>query len=394
MSGQAGPAASTAPGSLAERGGVFSITGLHGADPADGPAGDPAGQFSTAFARLRQALDEAGLGPDEVGRVTVVTPDPGFRPLINPPWLETFPGENRPARRTTHAPLPGSRAVELEVTGVRGQRRRPVEIDGVRHKDPLPMGAVVGRHLFSSAIVPDSPGGGQPDGLAAIRQAFSNLAALLAAAGGRLDDVANLWVYLGRWDLHEDMVDTWVGTFPDAHSRPTRKTFYYPRTAIQLQCEAVLGAPSRANFEIDGLGHRDPIPMAADTGGLFTTSGVDGRDPATGRVPRGVTAQSGQALANLATLLAAAGQGGGELLQVTVLLGLLRYREEFLAAWRTAQRPGAPSPALTLLELGLPARDYLVQVIGKGVAAGGPAGTGPAGTGPAGTGPAGTAAGQ
>jgi 2-iminobutanoate/2-iminopropanoate deaminase len=369
VSRPAARAAAAPPGAFAERAGVFSITGLHGADEhGEGSPGDPAGQFGAAFAGLRRALERAGLGPDEVGRVTVVTPDPGFRPLINPPWLETFPGENRPARRTTHAPLPAGRAVELEVTGVRGGHRRPVEIDGVRHKDPLPMGAVVGGHLFSSAIVPDAPGGGQPEGVAAIRQAFGNLAALLAAAGGSLDDVASLWVYLGRWDLHEDMVDTWVSTFPDEHSRPTRKTFYYPRTAIQLQCDAVLGAPSRANFEIGGLGHRDPIPMGAATGGVFTTSGVDGRDPATGRVPRGVTAQAAQALDNLLTLLAAAGQGPGELLQVTALLGQLRYREEFLAAWGAAQPFIRSSPALTLLELGLPARDYLVQVIGKGVA--------------------------
>ena len=37
-----------------------------------------------------------------------------------------------------------------------------------------------------------------------------------------------------------------AATFPDPHSRPSRKTFYYPRTAIQPQCEAVLGAAARS----------------------------------------------------------------------------------------------------------------------------------------------------
>jgi 2-iminobutanoate/2-iminopropanoate deaminase len=352
---------------VAGRGGVFAITGLHGGSDTEDPPAEPAAQFEAAFARLRQELDNAGLSPDEVGRVTVVTPDPAYRPLINPPWLETFPDENRPARRTTHAPLPGGLAVELEAAGVRGERRQPVEISGVRHKDPLPMGALVGRHLFSSAIVADAPDGSAPGGLAAIHQAFDNLAALVTAAGGTLDDIANVWVYLGLWDLHDYMVDTWVETFPDPASRPTRKTFYYPRTPIQLQCEAVLGAGSRANFEIEGLAHRDPIPMAARTGGLFTTSGVDGRDPSTGKAPRGVGPQSCQALDNLLTLLAAAGSGAGELFGVTALVGQLRYREAFLEAWRQAAAYAAAAPALSVLELGLPARDYLVQVIGRGI---------------------------
>jgi enamine deaminase RidA (YjgF/YER057c/UK114 family) len=352
---------------VADRGGVFVISGVHGDSDPEGPPAEPATQFEAAFARLRQELAGAGLSPDEVGRVTVVTPDPGYRALINPPWLDTFPGENRPARRTTHAPLPGGLAVELEATGVRGQRRQPVEISGVRHSGPLPMGALVGRHLFSSAIVADAPDGSAPAGLAAIRQAFGNLTALLAAAGGSLDDVANVWIYLGLWDMHDDMVDTWVETFPDPASRPTRKTFYYPLTPIQLQCEAVLGAGSRANFEIEGLAHRDPIPMAARTGSLFTTSGVDGRDPSTSRAPRGAGPQSRQALDNLLTLLAEAGSGPGDLFGVTALVGQLRYRDAFLEAWRETAPQWAAAPALSLLELGLPARDYLVQVIGRGI---------------------------
>lgn len=353
---------------VAERAGVFVISGVHGGSGPQSPPAEPAAQFEAAFARLRQELASAGLSPDEVGRVTVVTPDPAYRPLIDPPWLDTFPGENRPARRTTHAPLPDGLAVELEVTGVRGERRQPVEISGVKHAGPLPMGALVGRHLFSSAIVADAPDGlAAQDGLPAIRQAFSNLAALLAAAGGALDDVANVWVYLGLWDMHDDMVDTWVETFPDPASRPTRKTFYYPRTPIQLQCEAVLGAGARANFEIEGLAHRDPIPMAARTGSLFTTSGVDGRDPSTGRAPRGVGPQSRQALDNLLTLLAEAGSGPGDLFAVTALVGQLRYRNAFLEAWQEAALQAAAAPALSVLELGLPARDYLVQVIGRGI---------------------------
>lgn len=348
---------------LAERSGLVSITGVRG------PAGDVDAehQFRLAYECLGQALSSAGLTPEEVGRVTVVTPDASYRPLINPGWKALFVhDDNRPARRTTHAPLPGGHVVELEAVCVRGERRWPVEIEGVRHKDPLPMGAVLGPFAFSSAIVPDAPGGTIPDGLGAIHQSFENLHAFVEAAGGTLDDVANLWVYLGRWDLHDYMVDTWVETFPDEHSRPSRKTFYYPRVSIQLQCEAVLGG-GRENYELEGLTHRDPIPMATRTGGLFTTSGVDGRDPVVGKVPRGVRAQADQAIDNLHRLLAVAGLSPPDLVHVTALVGQLRYSDELQAAWDAAWPDKEAAPALTVLELGLPARDFLVQVLGRAI---------------------------
>lgn len=354
-------------GQFASRGRQFSIAGLRGTDPSTGdlPA-DHKTQFRNAFANLRRLLDSQALTPDEVGRVTVLCPDRSFRPLINDPWLDLYPDENRPARRTTHFDLGPGVAVELLVAGVRGATRTPVEIAGVRHKDPLPMGARLDEYLFSSAVVPDAPDGSQPAGIAAIRQVFANLEALLAAAGGTADDVSHLSVYLGRWDLHDDMVDTWVSTFPADDSRPTRKTFWYPSVTIQLHCDAVIGG-GRQNFEIDGLAHRDPIPMGAVTAGMFTTSGVDGRDPATGRVPRHVGPQARQALANLRQLAATAGTSDADLLHVDALVGRQSYTDEVLEVWGQAFAGAASVPTLQVTELGLVAKDYLVQFIGRGV---------------------------
>jgi 2-iminobutanoate/2-iminopropanoate deaminase len=359
-------------GQFTSRGRQFSIAGLRGTDPSTGglPA-DHKTQFQNAFGNLRRLLDRHGLTPGEVGRVTVLCPDRSLRPLINDPWLGLFPDENRPARRTTHFDLGPDVAVELLVAGVRGATRTPLEITGVRHKDPLPMGARLDEYLFSSAVVPDAPDGSQPEGLAAIHQAFANLEALLDAAGAGPDDASHLSVYIGRWDLHDDMVDTWVSAFPSADSRPTRKTFWYPSVTIQLHCDAVIGG-SRQNFELEGLAHRDPIPMGAVTGGVFTTSGVDGRDPATGRPPRHVGPQTRQALANLRQLLANAGSGDADLLHVDALVGRQSYTDEVLEVWGQAFPDAATAPTLQVTELGLVARDFLVQFIGKGVVGSGP----------------------
>lgn len=353
-------------GRFQERGGLFTLAGIRGAD-GGGPLSSAQDQMAAAFANLRAAADVAGVALSELGRVTVLTPDPANRQWINPPWLGLFPDDgDRPARKTTHVPLPAGVHVELMAEGVRGERRRSLEIEGVRHKDPLPMGAVLGRHVFSSVVVPDVPGGGPATGVAAIEQTYANARALLAAAGGSLDDVCNVWTYLGMWDLHPEMVDIWVDNFPDEASRPSRKTFYYPRATFQLQLEAVLGGP-RSVLEIPGIGHHDPIPMGAVTGGLITSSGVDGRDPETNTEPRGVAAQSERALLNLALLMEQAGGQPEQLYQVSVLLGELRYLQDFLPAWQRAFPDPDNAPALQPMTLGLPARDMLVQVIGRGL---------------------------
>jgi enamine deaminase RidA (YjgF/YER057c/UK114 family) len=228
------------------------------------------------------------------------------------------------------------------------------------------MGSRLGRYVFSSVIPPDVPGGGQASRVEAIEQVFKNSEALMQAGGGSLADVQNVWTYLGMWDLHPEMVDIWVDMFPWEASRPSRKTFYYPRVSCQVQIDGVLGG-ERTALEIPGLSHHDPIPMGASCAGVITTSGVDGRDPVAKESPRGVPAQSRQALANLRTLLTGAGGSVEELFHVTALLGEESYAPAFEEAWSAFFPDPDAAPALQLLPLGLPARDLLVQVIAEAV---------------------------
>jgi 2-iminobutanoate/2-iminopropanoate deaminase len=368
----AGARVASLPGTsrVRERGDRFAVAGVRGVDPGTGELGaTPAEQFRLAFGRLAELLRAEGLGLGEVGRITVFTPDPALRPLIDPPWLALFPeDDDRPARKTTHVPLPSGVAVELEAVGVRAATRTSIEIDGITHNNPLPMGARLGRYVFSSVLGPDLPGGGRARRVGALEQVFANAAAFLASAGAGLEDVSTVWTYLGMWDLHPEMVDIWVDTFPEPASRPARKTFYYPRVDVQLQLEAVVGGP-RTNLEIPGISHHDPIPMGALTGGVLTTSGVDGRDPETNAEPRGVAAQSRSVLANVDRLLARVGAGREDLYHVTVLLGQLAYLPEFESVWHDAFPDAASAPALQVLELGLPARDMLVQAIAQALPA-------------------------
>ncbi len=130
--------------SYAAREDLFALTGVTGVDPGTGKIPEaPEAEFAQAFANVSALAERFGFGLGEVGRVTVFTPDPSGRPFINPGWLDLFPGDSRPARKTTHVPLRKGLRVELEVVGARGVRQA-IEIEGVRHSDPLPMGARVG----------------------------------------------------------------------------------------------------------------------------------------------------------------------------------------------------------------------------------------------------------
>lgn len=351
-----------------QRDDLFALTGVLGIDPATGKLAEGAEeQFKHAFANVEKIADAADISTDDIGRITVFTPDPSYRPLINDPWLSLFPGENRPARKTTHVPLAEGAHIELEITGVPGAGgRTPVEIEGVRHRDPLPMGARLGRHVFSSVLVTDVPNSKErPARMDAIKQVYENMTAFIEAAGGTLQDISNVWTYLGMWDMHPSYVDVWVEAFPDPHSRPSRKTFHYPRVDIQLQCEAVIGG-NRKNLEIAGIAHHDPIPMGAVTGGVFTSSGIDSRDPETKKEPIGVPAQGRNVMANLVRLLEATNYELGQLYHVTGLVGSRAYIPAFEEAWHEIFPDPNTAPAWQVMCLGLEARDNLVQVVARG----------------------------
>jgi 2-iminobutanoate/2-iminopropanoate deaminase len=348
---------------------VFALTGLTGVDPKTGELADGAeAQFAQAFANVEELAGRCGFSREEIGRITVFTPDASYRPLINPGWLSLFPEDgNRPARKTTHVPLDPNVFVELEVVGARGARES-IEIDGVRHKDPLPMGARVGRHVFSSVIVTDVPHSDERlDGVPAIQQNFDNMTAFIEAAGGTLDDISNVWVFLGMWELHERYVDIWCDVFKDEHSRPSRKTNQYPQTSVQMQLEAVIGG-GRKNLEIPGIGHHDPIPMGAITGGVFTSSGVDARDPATGEAPADVPARIDGCLANLDRLLEQAQLSREHLYQVTGLVEDRSSIPAFTEAWRRYRPDTANPPAFQTLALGMLNRPNGVQILARGIA--------------------------
>jgi 2-iminobutanoate/2-iminopropanoate deaminase len=313
---------------LVQVGNLFFTSGVRGVDIKTGtlPA-DPAEQFLNAWHNLAALVEGAGLSTDNIGLVTNFIDSQDYRAHINTGWLELFPkSDDRPARKTTSYPLPHGVGVELQAFGVRTQRRTCIEVEGLKHRDPLPNAARLGDYVFTSVIVPwdlktSETVIGEP---AQTDQCFLNMKTVMEAAGGTVDDVVLQWVYLNDFAYQPYMVDVYLEAWPIDQYQAARKTFRYPMGAqIQIQCIGRIGSDQRSNHEIEGHGHHDPIPMGARVGDLYASSGVSGVDPSSADKLEPVEGAAGQAhfgLRNVRTLAETGGMSMDNVGHITVLV--------------------------------------------------------------------------
>ncbi len=121
-------------------------------------------------------------------------------------------------------------------------KRQTLEVPGVMHGAPIPMGVRIGNLVFSSAVMGKDPA---TDSLPAdpARQAelmFHNVRTLLAQAGATLDDVAHVTVYVKDNAYREHLNREWLKAFPDENDRPARHTLLWDLPGgMLIQCELV-----------------------------------------------------------------------------------------------------------------------------------------------------------
>lgn len=322
----------------------------------------PAEQFFHAYDNLRFVLESMGVSErDEIAHLTVFIPDPSFRNLINRGWMALYPDGERPARKTNQVPLPEGMFVQLQAIAVVGEKRVPLEIPGLAHRDPLPMGVKAGPFVFSSVISPQDPKTGETakgGALAQIQQNFENVKLLMEQAGGTIDDVNHLWVYMKNFDHQPAMVDEWVRMYPEEGQRPARKTLRYELGAnseIQIQATGYVGA-KRANFETPGHTHHDPIPMAARTGGLLQSSGISGIDPATGKVPGDLDNQIKWGMHHVRNLMKESGGTLDDIVAIAILLRHLSDAAEIDARLVELFPDAAKRPAIKYINYEMPGK--------------------------------------
>ncbi len=126
-------------------------------------------------------------------------------------------------------------------------KRRSIEVSGVKHLNPIPAASRRGPFVVSGAISGADPTTGKvPEDLDAQCAAmFANVQRLIEAAGCTPDDIVKMTVWIADRALRPTLNKYWVEMFPDPHSRPARHTVAHSdfTPPMQIQCDllAVLG---------------------------------------------------------------------------------------------------------------------------------------------------------
>lgn len=120
-------------------------------------------------------------------------------------------------------------------------KRRSIEVSGVKHQNPIPAASRKGPFVVSGAISGADPATGKvPEDLDAQCAAmFANVRRLIEAAGGTTDDIIKMTVWITDRGLRPTLNKYWVEMFPDPHSRPARHTVTSSDLTppMQVQCD-------------------------------------------------------------------------------------------------------------------------------------------------------------
>jgi len=126
-------------------------------------------------------------------------------------------------------------------------KRRSIEVSGVKHQNPIPSASRKGPFVVSGAISGADPDTGKvsADLDAQCRQMFANVRRVMEAAGGGPEDIVKVNVWIADRALRPTLNKYWLDMFPDPHSRPARHTIaqadFTPPMQIQCDLLAVIG---------------------------------------------------------------------------------------------------------------------------------------------------------
>jgi 2-iminobutanoate/2-iminopropanoate deaminase len=354
-------------GQLVEVGGMLFSSGVTGIDPETGALSDePGPQIASAFDNLARLLQQAGSSADEVGQVTVCVPAGVPTDAINAPWVTLFPNANdRPARVTHVYDLPPGQLAQIQVTGVRGERRRALRIPGLSELEPVPAGVQVGNVVFSSLTRGIDPVDGNltADGERQVAQAFRNVVTLVEQAGGTRDDVAHIFILVRNRADNDYTLHSYVDTFSNDGNLPARKNIYHDalqgtNVLAELQTVAVVGRGARANVDLPGFKKSHPNPAGAKLGNLLFTCGIAGEGRGTS-----LEAQTSSAFGTMCKVVEAAGGSLDDVGQVSVVVADYATEPIVLREWRTLFPDPTDQPALRVMAFGgRGAESYGVQV--------------------------------
>jgi 2-iminobutanoate/2-iminopropanoate deaminase len=89
----------------------------------------------------------------------------------------------------------------------------------------------------------------------------------------------------------------------------------------------------RRSIEVPGLEHTNPLPNACRLGPLLITSGIFGKDPATGKIVSGIAEQCAMMFANIRRVLEAGGATTEGIVKINVWMKNRDDRDHLNREW-------------------------------------------------------------
>lgn len=121
-------------------------------------------------------------------------------------------------------------------------RRESIYIDAFPHANPIPAACRIDNMIYSGVIYGRDPQTQQvPDNLdAQCALMFRHVQTIVEAAGGTLEDVIKMTLWMEDKSQRQVVNRHWERIFPDPHSRPARHALdgTFPGT-ILIQCDFV-----------------------------------------------------------------------------------------------------------------------------------------------------------
>jgi len=119
-------------------------------------------------------------------------------------------------------------------------RRQAIYVSGFAHGNPIPAACRIGNIVTTGVINGVDPATGEfPDTLdAQCVFLFQQVEAIVRAAGGTMDDIIKMTVWMKDSSQREPLNRVWLSVFPDEATRPARHTLQIPLAGKRLiQCD-------------------------------------------------------------------------------------------------------------------------------------------------------------
>jgi 2-iminobutanoate/2-iminopropanoate deaminase len=125
-------------------------------------------------------------------------------------------------------------------------KRTAIYVKGFTHQNPIPAACRIGNLVMTGVINGVHPDTGEfPDTLEEqCAYLFQQVRSIVVAAGGSMDDIIKMTVWMKDRSARGPLNDVWIATFPDPATRPARHTLEAALEGERLiQCEftAVVG---------------------------------------------------------------------------------------------------------------------------------------------------------